>query len=552
METRLDRDGFEKYCGDLPFKNKLIVKKPKAGGGLALLWRNDVNLDVINFTDNHILAKVVEDDGFVWFLTGFYGWPEASEKKKSWALLSHLKTFVNGPWCCIGDFNAILHSSEKQSLHSPPYSQMDEFCKVLEVCQLADLGFQGNKFTWTNRRPGEEYTKQRLDRAVANRDWVEKFSASSVTHLFSHAFDHLPILLRTMKDRSKRGRGVGSFKFEESWLMWDDCGEVVAEAWTKGRVGSSSLETTMEKIRISGAELLAWGSSKTRPETEEIKRLQKRLEELNEREMTEDSKEEFLVESKKLDALLRQQEIFWRQRSRISWLNHGDRNTKFFHNKASQRRQRNYIQGIKTKNGDWVEEIEEVAKVASYYFQNIFKAGACDKMEECLNAIPHKMTDDMLEVLSRSYSREEVKAALFQMRPTKAPGPDGMNALFYQKFWHIVGSDVTDAVLDFLHSGYMVPEMNYTHIVLIPKVKKPDKMSNFRPISLCNVIYKIISKVMTNRLKRILSQLISPTQSAFVPGRLIFDNVLVAYEILHAMHLKKKGKKGALALKIGC
>ena len=108
----------------------------------------------------------------------------------------------------------------------------------------------------------------------------------------------------------------------------------------------------MEKIRISGAELHAWGSSKTRPETEEIKIVQRRLEELNEREMTEESKEEFLVKSKKLDVLLRQQEIFWRQRSRISWLNHGDRNTKFFHNKASQRRRRNYIQGIKTKNGD--------------------------------------------------------------------------------------------------------------------------------------------------------------------------------------------------------
>ena len=190
--------------------------------------------------------------------------------------------------------------------------------------------------------------------------------------------------------------------------------------------------------------------------------------------------------------------------------------------------------------------------MASDYFQNIFKAGACDKMEECLNAIPHKMTDDMLEVLSRPYSREEVKAALFQMGPIKALGPDGMNALFNKKLWHIVDNDVTDAVLYFLHSGYMMPEMNYTHIVLIPKVKKPDKMLDFRPISLCNVIYKIISKVMANRLKLILSQLISPTQSAFVPGCLISDNVLVAYEILHAMHLKKKGKKRGFGIKIGC
>ena len=78
-----------------------------------------MTLDVINFTDNHILAKVVENDGFVWYLIGFYGWPEANEKWKSWALLSHLRSLVEGPWCCIGDFNAILHASEKQSVNAP-------------------------------------------------------------------------------------------------------------------------------------------------------------------------------------------------------------------------------------------------------------------------------------------------------------------------------------------------------------------------------------------------------------------------------------------------
>ena len=188
--------------------------------------------------------------------------------------------------------------------------------------------------------------------------------------------------------------------------------------------------------------------------------------------------------------------------------------------------------------------------VASDYFENLFHAGACDWMEECLDAVPQMVTEEMQEALSGEFTAEEVKVALFQMGPTKAPRPDGMNALFFQKFWHIVGDDVVMAILDFLNNGNMLPEINHTNIVLIPKVKNPEIFFDFRPISSCNVIYKIMSKVLANRLKQVLPYIVSPTQSAFVPGRLITDNVLVAYETLHTMHAKRKGKKGSLALKL--
>ena len=150
-----------------------------------------------------------------------------------------------------------------------------------------------------------------------------------------------------------------------------------------------------------------------------------------------------------------------------------------------------------------MEDIRDVAEVAVNYFETIFHSGTCERMEECLNTVPQRMTTAMRVELSRP-TVEEVKAALFQMGPTKAPGPDGMNALFYKKFWHIVGNDVSSAVLEFLNFGIMIPEINYTHLVLIPKIKSPEKMTNFRLFSLCNVIYKIISKVLANRLKIIL------------------------------------------------
>ncbi|XP_030944700.1 uncharacterized protein LOC115969235 [Quercus lobata] len=105
-------------------------------------------------------------------------------------------------------------------------------------------------------------------------------------------------------------------------------------------------------------------------------------------------------------------------------MKHGDRNMKFFHSKATQRRKKNRISGIQNAHGQWVEELEEVVEVAADYFDNLFSAGAADQMEECLNAIPNKVTDNMQEVLLGEFTAEEIKVALFQMGPTKASRPN--------------------------------------------------------------------------------------------------------------------------------
>jgi hypothetical protein len=155
----------------------------------------------------------------------------------------------------------------------------------------------------------------------------------------------------------------------------------------------------------------------------------------------------------------------------------------------------------------------------------------------------------MTELLDRSFKEEEVERALFQMSPHKSPGPDGFTAGFFQKHWALVKDSVTAAVLGFLEGGQMNGVINQTVLVLIPKVAHPQELTQFRPISLCNVIYKICSKTMANRMRLILDDIISEEQSAFVLGRLITDNVLIAYECIHYLW-KKKGKTGACAVKL--
>ena len=221
-------------------------------------------------------------------------------------------------------------------------------------------------------------------------------------------------------------------------------------------------------------------------------------------DQTEEAKVEFLEASKKLDGLLLNQEIFWHQRSKVSCLKHGDKNSIFFHSKATQRQRINFIHGLCNDQQQWVERIEDIADVATDYFDTFFNSKGNGQMDDYLNTVNYGVTPKMLEELSRDYTAKEIKAALFQMGPTKAPGLDGMNALFYQKFWHIVGTDVVAVVLDFVHSGTMPFDINYTHIFFIPKVKSPENLSDYRPISLCTVIYKIISKILANRLKIIL------------------------------------------------
>ena len=160
--------------------------------------------------------------------------------------------------------------------------------------------------------------------------------------------------------------------------------------------------------------------------------------------------------------------------------------------------------GIHNSEGVWQEDQGRIEGIILDYFNAIFKSDHSTNFEASLSAFNKRVTTKMNEELLTDFKVDKVWRALKQMHPTKALGPDNMSIIFYENYWDIVGSDVIKCVLNALNSGVMPSDLNETFIYIIPKVKSPQKIIEFRSISLCNVIYKIISKVLANRLKESL------------------------------------------------
>jgi hypothetical protein len=194
---------------------------------------------------------------------------------------------------------------------------------------------------------------------------------------------------------------------------------------------------------------------------------------------------------------------------------------------------KNKIRKLKNDHGQTVENQNDLENMANDYFDTMYTKDDMVAPELIEELVEQKVDLQMNDSLIRDFSDEEIGDALVQIGPLKAPGADGFPVRFFQRNWGIMKEEVVAAVKKFFHEGSMPSEINETIIVLIPKNNDPISPKDFRPISLCNVIYKIVAKCISNRLRPLLDGLINECQSAFIPGRLIIDNALIAFECFH-------------------
>ncbi|XP_057248356.1 uncharacterized protein LOC104890473 [Beta vulgaris subsp. vulgaris] len=251
---------------------------------------------------------------------------------------------------------------------------------------------------------------------------------------------------------------------------------------------------------------------------------------------------------------------YWSQRSKDKFVQIGDLPTKFFYNKMRQKQRATYIYLLRIADDQWTEDGPTIVNTILHHFKDAYgpsqvPLASAQVQDEAIDLVlrdlnlPH-LSPSQQQQLIRPFSKDEVHEAMFGIGQGKSPGMDGSTAEFFKHHWVALGNEVFQAVNHFFTTGFILHEWNQTLIVLLPKGQNPEDVTQFRPISLCNTIYKCVSKCLVNRLRPLLSNLITEFQSAFIPGRHMDDNILISHELTHVLNKHRNGNVHLAALKI--
>jgi len=453
-----------------------------------------------------------------------------------------------GPWIFLGDFNAILGAHEKRGRRLPPSLSCNDFMSWTNANLLLHLNTNGVQFTWNNGRLDSDSVFQRLDRAICNEAWTDFWGITSCMTLVRSQSNHHLLLLHSDFSLIRK---TTSFKFFKTWTTHEECRPLILNIWTKDVVGSGMHKLHTKLLRVKDA-FKVWNRSvfgnvkrQVQLASDEVMRVQNHI------DNTRIDANLHLLELQAQMTLTRAmncQDQFWREKARNQSFIHGDRNTAYFHCISCIKSAAEPISFL--LNGDVrISNQREIENHVVSYFQGIFGTqNDCGTNDLIDKTIPPLVTIEENNMLTIMPAANEIKKAVFDMNADGAPGPDGFGGYFYQHFWDIVAVDVVSSIQEFFYTGVIIPNLNSNILVLIPKIPGAASMVDFRPIALANFQFKIITKILAERLAIICMRIISPHQRGFVRDRNIADCVILASEMINL--LTKKQFCGNIAIKV--
>jgi hypothetical protein len=525
VEIRCDPNRLRRTFTLLGFDGFIATEVEGFAGGIVVVWKEDylkVELQCKKFQFIHL--QMCYSNGINWFFSPIYASPNEDNRGALWEDLKSIAASMNAPWLLAGDFNDISSEDEKKGGAAVSLRKCNTFKKRIEDCNLMDLGSVGSKYTW--RGPifhGGQQIFERLDRAMSNENWRLMFPDGYVKVLPRVDFsDHHPILISPAD--GSHPIAPKQFRFESAWLLEDSYMSMLNDCWNGDAAIHHKLYNfqknvkkwkwdTLDQVlrqkknimaRLAGIQNCIYNGNRYGG----FRRLEKKLQ-------------------RELHDILKKEELMWFKRSRAQWLNDGDRNTRYYHVKTVNRRRRNNIVMLRDTSGNWTDNAAQLQGMVNDFYKHLFALEhTSNDWADSVVSYPRLEDAELLE-LEADIKFEEVRRAVFSMKPWKAPGPDGFPAGFFQKSWSIVGASVYDFVVKVWSNPSAIATVNQTDICLIPKIARPEFVNQFRPISLCNTIYKVVSKIMVERLKDYIPKLVSPFQAGFVPGRNIHENILL-------------------------
>ncbi|GJU57394.1 RNA-directed DNA polymerase, eukaryota [Tanacetum coccineum] len=506
-------------------------------GGILCVWNPNIFCKkAFTILDFFIIIRGV------WLLNGIdlmiiavYGPHDPRDKLMLWDYLAHVINQWQGEVVIMGDFNEVRVKSDRFGTNFNVLGA-NIFNSFINSTGLEEVHLGGSAFTWCHKSATK---MSKLDRFFVSNNLLNIFPHISGITLDRFLSDHRPILLR----ESAHDYGPVPFRFFHHWIHLEGFNDFVTSTWNSApSVDSNGMRNLAGKLKFLKAHIKIWIKDNKSETVSTIANLKKELNQLDAvidkgtgTEVEAEKRMEVLAALRNIDHI---HSMDLAQKAKIKWSIEGDENSNFFHGILNKKRNQMNIRGI-TIDGVWKEQPNDVKQEFLSHFQDRF-AKPSERRANIDMRFPKTISEDQSQDLEREVSKQEIKTAVWGCGTDKSPGPDGFSFGFYRHFWPVIEHDVYMAVNHFFIHGEIPPGCNSSFIALIPKVPDANLVKDFRPISLIGSIYKIIAKILSNRLVNVLGDIVNEVQSAFIAERQMLDGPFILNEILQWCTKKKK------------